>query len=254
MDPEVQESLADWLLSLGDDELILGQRDAEWCGHAPILEEDIAFANLALDELGHAAQYYTLLAELRGEDPLTYPDRLAFWREADAFRNLQLVELPRGDWAFSMLRQYLFDAAEGVRLDALMQCRYAPLAEAAAKIRNEELYHMRHTRAWVRRLAEGTEESKGRLQAALQQLWPYTAQLFAPPEGEDLLVQAGFAAPQSEQGAEWERRVVPYLREIGLQIPAEPGLQLDRSAHTPEFSLIVEEMQSTARLEPGAEW
>jgi len=254
MEPELVESLAAWLLSLGDDELILGQRDAEWCGYAPILEEDIAFANLALDELGHATQYYTIQAELLGEDPITHPDRLAFWRDASEFRNVQLVELPRGDWAFSMLRQYLFDEAEGVRLEALVESRYAPLAETAAKIRNEELYHLRHTRAWVRRLAEGTPESRSRLQAALEQLWLYTTQLFTPPDGEDLLVQAGFSTPQAVQAAAWEGRVVPFLREVGLRIPEEQGLPLSRSEHTPGFGQLLEEMQSTARLEPGAEW
>src|SRR5215471_16608308 len=141
-------ALPTYLLALADDELLLGHRDSEWTGHAPILEEDIAFANLAQDEIGHAALWYGLLRNLDGSDP----DRLIFFREPGAFRNAQLVELPKGDWAFSMLRQYLFDAAESVRLPLLAVSTHRPLAEAAAKIRPEELYHLRHTQAWIQRL------------------------------------------------------------------------------------------------------
>ena len=126
---------------LADDELILGQRDSEWTGHAPILEEDIAFSNIAQDELGHATIWYGLLSELTGEEP----NELVFFRDFDDFRNVTLVELPNGDWAFSMLRQYLFDAFEMVRLSQLLESLYRPVAEAAAKIRMEELYHYRHT-------------------------------------------------------------------------------------------------------------
>src|SRR5512144_1177706 len=116
------------LLALADDELILGHRNSEWAGHAPILEEDIAFANLALDELGHAQLWYTLHSEITGAEP----DRTVFFREGPAYRCLPLVELPRGDWAFSMLRQYLFDAAEDVRLPALAASADTRVAEIAA--------------------------------------------------------------------------------------------------------------------------
>src|SRR5512145_104879 len=116
MDEALHAAMRELLLALADDELVLGHRASEWCGHAPILEEDIAFANLALDELGHASLWYGLLAELRGQDPDSYPDLLIYWRPPQDFRCTQLIELPPGDWAFSMLRQYLFDAAESVRL------------------------------------------------------------------------------------------------------------------------------------------
>ena len=151
--------LNDYILSLADDELILGHRDSEWCGHAPILEEDIAFANLALDEIGHANLWYGLLAGILEQDPLTYPDQLVYFRRPNDYRNIQMVELPNGDWAFSMLRQYLLDAAELVRLNALAQSQFIPLAEVAAKILKEELYHHRHSSAWVRRLGLGTATS-----------------------------------------------------------------------------------------------
>ena len=133
--PDLAAPLADRLLALADDELILAHRNSEWAGHAPVLEEDIAFANLALDEMGHAAIWYGLREALTGESA----DRLIFFRDAGAYRNAQLVELPRGDWAFAMLRQYLFDAAESVRLPQLANSAYRPLAEAAAKIPTQGL-------------------------------------------------------------------------------------------------------------------
>jgi ring-1,2-phenylacetyl-CoA epoxidase subunit PaaC len=157
---------AAYLLALADDELILGHRDSEWTGHAPILEEDIAFANIAQDEIGHASLWYGLVQRLGGAEP----DRLVFFRPPSEYRNAPLVELPKGDWAFSMLRQYLFDAAEAQRLPLLAASAHRPLAEAAAKIRTEEIYHLRHTQAWIERLAQGTAESHGRTQAALDLL------------------------------------------------------------------------------------
>jgi len=116
---KTEDTLRELLIALGDDELVLGHRASEWCGQAPILEEDIAFANLALDEIGHANLWYRLLASLEGKDKERYPDQIVFWREAADIRNAQLVELPNGDWAFSILRHYLFDSAESERLKAL---------------------------------------------------------------------------------------------------------------------------------------
>lgn len=246
--------LEDYLLGLGDDELILGHRDSEWCGHAPILEEDIAFANLALDEIGHASLWYGLLAGLRGEDPDTYPDRLVYFRPASEFRNLQLVELPRGDWAFSILRQYLFDSLERARLEGLAGSDYTPLAEAAAKVRKEEVYHHRHSRAWVRRLGLGTAESRQRSQAALNELWPYTAQFFSAPPGEERLAAAGLAPTAGALRDAWEAEVLLLLGESGLSVPAAAARHASRQEHTPHLRLLVDELQSVAKLDPGAEW
>src|SRR5258708_18951852 len=175
-----EPGVAAYLLALADDELILGPRDSEWTGHAPILEEDIAFANIAQDEIGHASLWYGLAHGLGGAET----DRMVFFRSPGEYRNAPLVELPKGDWAFSMLRQYLFDAAEAERLPLLAASSHRPLAEAAAKIRTEEIYHLRHTRAWIERLAQGTNESRNRVQAALDLLWPYALQLFRPASCE----------------------------------------------------------------------
>jgi ring-1,2-phenylacetyl-CoA epoxidase subunit PaaC len=251
---DLVKPLSEYLLGLADDELILGHRNSEWCGHAPILEEDIAFANLALDEIGHAGLWYGLVAELEGQDPQSYPDRLVYFREAAGFRCIQMVELPKGDWAFSMLRQYLFDALEMARLNYLADSGYRPLGEIAAKIRKEEIYHKRHTQAWVRRLGLGTEQSQNRLQNALDQLWPYTRQPFLPISQEQALVEAGFVPELQKVQSLWEDDVIPFLKECNLAITETPRFELKRDEHSPHLKTMLIEMQSLARSEPEADW
>ncbi len=246
--------LAEYLLALGDDELLLGHRVSEWCGHAPILEEDIAFANIALDEIGHARLWYQLVAELRGEDPERYPDQLAFFRTANEFRALPLLQLPNGDWAFSLLRQYLFDAFEAQRLEGLARSEYAALAEAAAKIRTEELYHLRHSRAWIPRLGLGTEESHRRLQDALDALWPYAQGLGVPLDSEDELVEAGLVPATGELFTAWRAEVGKFLEEADLKLPdADPG-HGDRRQHTEHLAELLDDMQEVARFDAEAQW
>ena len=236
---------------MADDELILAHRNSEWTGHAPILEEDIAFSNIAQDELGHAGIFYHLLTDLTGEDP----DQLVFFRETADFRNVQMVELPKGDWAFSMVRQYLFDAFEMVRATELLNSSYQPLAEAIAKIRQEELYHYRHTSQWVRRLGLGTEESHGRTQAALNALWPYAYQLFALADGENELVTAGIVPDPQELRNRWEVVVIPHLKDAGLAIPIVESLPgYDLRQHSEHLSALLAELQSVARSDPEAVW
>ncbi len=252
MDDATRIALIERLLAMADDELILAHRNSEWAGHAPILEEDIAFANIALDEMGHAAIWYGLRGELTGEDA----DRLIFFRNAGHYRNVQLVELPRGDWAFSMTRQYLFDAAEDVLLGHLQDSAYRPLAEAAAKIATEERYHLRHTGLWLRRLGLGTAESHARAQAALDTLWPYARQLFAPLPGDAALIAAGIFPDLTLLRREWESVTQPFLAECNLTIPSEalPRRDVPRTEHTEHLMTLLAEMQSVARLDPAAEW
>ena len=257
MRADLQNSLRNYLLAMADDELVLGHRNSEWCGHAPILEEDIAFANIALDEIGHASIWYSLLAELIGEDIDKYPDQLVFFRDWQDFRNAQLVEMPRGDWAYSILRQYLFDALENKRLNKLAYSEYEPIAEAAAKIQSEEIYHHRHTSAWVKRLGLGTDESNRRLQKALDEIWPLTAQLFDPVEEDERLVSANYVPAAREVEEQWEQEVAAFLEECGLSIPARNNqgeTRLKRNQHTAQLRVLVTEMQSVARLDPEAQW
>jgi ring-1,2-phenylacetyl-CoA epoxidase subunit PaaC len=246
------QALAAQLLAMADDELILGHRGSEWTGHAPILEEDIAFSNIAQDEIGHANIWYTLLQDLTGD----VPDHLVFFRGPSEYRNVQMVELPRGDWAFSMLRQYLFDAAEAVRLARLVESHYRPLAEAAAKIRTEEIYHYRHTQAWITRLGLGTDESHQRLQTALNALWAFALQMFVPLPGEAELVEQAILPNAARVQAAWLDLVMAHLAAAGLLVPTDGIAKVvQRSEHSPHLAPLLEDMQMVARLEaPGAEW
>jgi len=250
-----KKALADYLIALADDELILGHRDSEWTGHAPILEEDIAFANIALDEIGHARLWYELAAAVLGADPARFPDQQVYFRPAAQFRCLQLVELPKGDWAFSMLRQYLFDAFEQHRLAGLVLGKHKPLADAAGRIRNEELYHLRHTRAWVPRLGLGTAESQARMQAALDELWPYAQALGAPLPGELDLLPASWVPGSSSLFDVWSREVREFLKEASLAVPEVQGdVESDRTVHSEYFPTLIADLQEVARLDPEAQW
>lgn len=250
-DPLFVEAVQMQVLAMADDELILAHRNSEWTGHGPILEEDIAFSNIAQDELGHATLWYRILQQLTGVDP----DRLAFFREAGEFRNVQMVELPKGDWAFSMLRQFLFDAYELIQLAGLATSSYKPIAETAAKIRQEEIYHLRHTQNWVKRLGLGTEESNRRMQSALDTLWPYAQQLFARTPGDALLLRQGvIQAPESLRNG-WLGAVLPVLEASGLVVPtsSEP-LATSRTVHSIHLESLLLEMQMVPRLFPDAGW
>lgn len=250
-----QTPLSEYLIALADDELILGHRDSEWTGHAPILEEDIAFANIALDEIGHARLWYELAADQLGADKSRYPDQAVYFRKAADFRCLQLIELPKGDWAFSMLRQYLFDAFEQHRLTGLIASKHKPLADVAARIRNEELYHLRHTRAWVPRLGQGTEESHRRMQAALDELWPYAQGLGAPLPGELELLGEAFVPGGSSLFDMWKEEVTKTLTEAGLRIPESvDNVQVDRTVHSEYFPALIADLQEVAQADPEAQW
>jgi ring-1,2-phenylacetyl-CoA epoxidase subunit PaaC len=250
MNSPPESALTEYLIGLGDDELILAHRDSEWAGHAPILEEDIAFANIALDEMGHAVAWYRLAGELQGQSPETYPDEMVFSRGVDEFRNIQMVELPNGDWAFSLMRQFLFDSLETVHLKALAESDWGPLSDTAAKIQPEELYHLRHTRAWVRRLGLGTEESNLRMQKALDELYPYSLQPFMVSREENSNI------PESEMlRRAWEEDIRPTLADSNLEIPtvADSPAQ-SREEHSSHLSELIVEMQMVAMTESEARW
>lgn len=246
------ELLANQVLAFADDSFILGHRNSEWAGHAPILEEDIGFTNLALDELGHAQLWYVLYQELTG----TEPDRMVYFRGVDGWRNTQFVELPKGDWAFSMLRQYLFDVYENVLLPHLMDSSDARVAEIAAKIRSEEIYHLRHTSNWVKRLGLGTDESHARMQRALDELWGPAQQLFVPLEGESELVAVKVVSEIGAVRGEWLERVSAHLVASGLVIPEIVGtVPSSRLQHTEHLNELLMDLQQVARLEQfGVEW
>lgn len=245
-------SLANKILSVADDSFILGHRNSEWAGHAPILEEDIAFANIALDELGHAQLWYELYQELTGAEP----DRVIFFRIAAEWRNTQLVELPKGDWAFSMTRQFLFNVYENVSLERLVHSSNPRVQEIATKIRTEEIYHLRHTSNWVKRLGLGTDESHARMQRALDELWTYALQLFVPLENERELIAENVVPDLGILRDAWQVKTVTHLSASGLQIPENidsvPNL---RAEHTEHLAELLQDLQQVARSEKfGVEW
>ncbi len=248
---ELREALIARLTAFADDELILAHRNSEWVGHAPILEEDIAIANVAQDELGHAMLLFDMVEALGGGSG----DKLAFFRNSAEFRNVQLVELPKGDWAFTILRQYLFDAYQFVLYAELVNSGYQPLADAAAKIRKEELYHLRHTHVWVERLGLGSAEANRRMQAALDQCWSLCAQLFAPLSTDEQLIEAGIVPDVSLLHAKWLQIVTPHLADAELTTPDATGTATShRHEHTEHLTALLADMQLVARADPDAVW
>lgn len=252
----MNSALAQFTLALADDELITGHRLSEWTGHAPILEEDIAFANLALDEIGHARLWLELAAKELGEDPEIFPDIQVFQRPAKDFRNLQIAELPNGDWAFSMLRQYLFDSFENIRLASLKASPQSGLAEIAAKIAVEEIYHLRHTQAWMKRLALGTDESAQRTQAALDTLWPYAAQFADPLPGENELVDKKLIESSEAIFNQWHSLQKEFLSsQCQLSLPdLQSSPSKSRGVHTDHLAPLIDEMQEVARADLEGRW
>jgi len=251
MPEPLREAVGNLLLAMADEEVLIGHRDSEWVGHAPILEADIAIASIAQDEIGHAILWYSLLQELGWPDP----DCMAYFRDPPEFRNATLVELPRGDWAFTVVRQFLFDFAEKVRLEALMGSAWTPLAEAAAKVRREETYHLMHSRAWIARLGDATEESHQRMQAALDLAWPHALGLFEPAPGEALRVAEGIQPPEAELRARWEAEVRPILEAASLVIPqAEPIYGGRAGRHTEHLASLLADFQLVARSGLGETW
>lgn len=249
-------ALFELLLRLGDDRLVLGHRLSEWCGHGPILEEDIALANVALDLLGQATMFLRLAGEVEGQG--RNEDALAYFREAVEFRNCQLVELPRGDFAFTIVRQFLFDVYAVVLLDALSASRHAELAAIAAKSLKEAKYHVRHSGEWMLKLGDGTDESHRRVQRALDDLWRFTGELFAADAIDREMQDAAIAPDLAALRERWETLVRDVVDRATLTLPLQaPVLSMrgGRSgAHTEALGHLLAEMQIVARSHPGAAW
>ena len=188
----ITNPLFEYLLRLGDDRLVLGHRVSEWCGHGPILEEDIALSNIALDLIGHASSLLALAGTVEGAG--RDADALAYFRDGVAFRNALIVELPNGDFGFTIVRQFLFDAYSVLLLDTLSRAADERIAAIAAKCLKEDKYHLRHSSEWVVRLGDGTAESHRRAQDALDALWRYTGELFDRDGVDDAVAALGIVA------------------------------------------------------------
>ncbi|HET7187945.1 MAG TPA: 1,2-phenylacetyl-CoA epoxidase subunit PaaC [Gemmatimonadaceae bacterium] len=250
-------ALVEYLLRLGDDRLVLGHRLSEWCGHGPILEEDIALANVALDLLGQATMLLRLAGEVEGQG--RNEDALAYFREAIEFRNCQLAELPNGDFAFTIARQFLFDVHAVVTLDALSSSTHAELAAIAAKSLKEAKYHVRHSGEWMLKLGDGTAESHRRVQTAVDELWRFTGELFAADDVDRAMQEAGIAPDLTPLRERWLSLVREVMDQATLTLPNDvprlPNARGGRTgAHTEYLGHLLAEMQIVARSHPGATW
>lgn len=241
-------------LRMGDSTLILGQRASEWCGHAPVLEEDIALANVALDLIGQTRLWLALAGEIegRGRDA----DALAFRRDSGAFRNLLLVERPNGDFGHTIMRQFLFDAWHLPMLRALARSSEPRVAAIAQKAEREVAYHLERSADLVIRLGDGTEESHARMQAALDALWPWTGEMFAGDEVDAALAGEGIAPDPADLRPAWDATVGEVLAEATLARPAGSFFHRGGRAgrHSEHLGHLLAEMQFLQRAYPGAEW
>jgi ring-1,2-phenylacetyl-CoA epoxidase subunit PaaC len=243
-----------YALRRADDALVLGHRLSEWCGRGPAPEEDMALANIGLDLLGQARSLYAYAAEVEaaGNDE----DGYAYFREAPQYRNLLLAELPNGDFARTILRQFLYAAFADSYWRAMMRSTDPVLAAVAAKSEKETAYHLRHTAEWVIRLGDGTAESHRRIAQALDELWPYTGEMFEADAAERELIDSGAVLDPAAFRAEWERTVADILSQATLAMPAAGWMQKGgrTGRHSEHLGHLLAEMQSVARAHPGATW
>jgi ring-1,2-phenylacetyl-CoA epoxidase subunit PaaC len=247
--PQVQ-----YLLRIGDTALILAQRTAEWTGHAPVLEEDIALANIGLDLLGQARAMLTRAGEIEGAGH--DEDQLAFLREERDYRNVTLVELPRGDFAVTVMRNTMMATFFKLLWGRLVESSDSEVAAIAAKAIKEARYHQQHSADWLVRLGQGTEESLARVTKALNDLWPYASELFADDKIDEAAAQSGLGPRWSELKDAWFAEMGELLAEAGLAMPAStPFISTGKSGvHSEHMGYILAEMQYLQRAYPGGVW
>ena len=245
----MDNSLVKFSLHLADNALILAQRNAEWCGHGPILEQDIAITNISLDLLGQSRNFYKYAATLIGNDATE--DSLAYLRTEREFKNLLLVEQPNGDWGQTILRQYLFSQFQYLLFTQLQNNKDEQLAAITTKALKEIKYHVRWSSEWVVRLGDGTEESHSRMTKAVDEMWRYTGEMFMPADYE---LEAGFDVSVLKD--EWLKKVSTVLEEATLPVPEKTFMQTGgkTGTHTEHLGFILTDLQYLQRAYPGAEW
>jgi ring-1,2-phenylacetyl-CoA epoxidase subunit PaaC len=241
-------------LRRADDALILGHRLSEWCGHAPMLEEDMALANMGLDLLGQARELYSYAAKVEGKG--NDEDKFAYLRDVRQYRNLLLVEQPNGDFAQTMVRQLFYAAFADLYWRAMMKSSDPALAAIAAKSEKESAYHLRHSSEWIVRLGDGTEESHARAQGAIDNLWAFTGEMFGVDDSERGLIDAGVAIDPTALQPHWLKTVSDVVSEATLSLPTNNWMQQGgRSGrHSEHLGHLLSELQSMQRTFPGATW
>ena len=245
---------AQYLLRIGDTCLVLGQRLGEWCGHAPVLEEDIAMANIALDLIGQARAVLTRAGALDGQSH--DEDQLAFLRVERDYLNLTMVELPRGDFAFSVLRNTLVATWLKLLWERLAASSDSEVAAIAGKALKEARYHQQHSGDWVVRLGDGTPESMRRMQAALGELWRYVPEMFDTDATDEAASATGLGPLWSELEAQWQEEMALILGEACLAVPAPSAFRSEgkRGRHSEHMGYILADMQYLQRSFPGGAW
>ena len=245
----------EYLLRLGDNALILGHRLSEWCGHGPILEQDIAMTNIALDQVGQARSLLQYAGQVEGKGRTE--DQLAYLRDVGDYRNVLLVEQPNGDFAHTITRQFLFDAFNYFQFEALKQSSDEHLRAIAAKSFKEIAYHLRYSSEWMIRLGDGTGESHERMQAALEDLWMFSGELTEVTEVDELMLETGVAPDLRSIKKLYDEKIAAIIQEATLVLPADTWMQSGGKTgqmHSEHLGFILAELQFVQRAYPGMEW
>jgi len=250
----MKQILIDYTLHLADNSLILGQRNAEWCGHGPVLEQDIAITNISLDLIGQARNFYQYAASLIGNDATE--DSLAYLRKEEEFKNCLLVEQPKSDWAQTILRQFFFSQYQYLLFQKMQNSKDGQLAAIAEKSLKEVTYHLRWSSEWVIRLGDATEESHNRILKAIDELWQYTGELFETSSYELQVANDGTGIDASKLKEQWMTKVKEIFSEATLTIPGKTLMQTGgkEGNHTEHLASIFTELQYMQKTYPGCEW
>ncbi len=250
----IPQAHLNYILQLGDNALILGHRLSEWCGHGPVLEQDIAMTNIALDLVGQARSLLQYAAQLEGKGRTE--DDLAYLRDVWDFKNVLLVEQPNGDFAYTIARQFLFDVFNYFLHEQLQQSKDETLAAIAAKSLKEITYHLRWSSEWMIRLGDGTEESHEKIQTALNDTWMYTGELFNMNETDQLMLEEGIGVNLTHLENPYRQKVAAILNMATLQVPPKGWMQSGgkEGKHSEHLGFILAEMQFLQRAYPGAKW
>ncbi|MGC1242136.1 MAG: 1,2-phenylacetyl-CoA epoxidase subunit PaaC [Chryseosolibacter sp.] len=242
------------LYKIADDQLILGHRNSEWTGMGPLLEEDIAFSSMAQDKIGQSLALYTILQQL-GEQA---PDTVAFMREAKEFRNCIFVELPNGEYDFSLIRHFLYDTGLALRFEMLTTSSFQPVAELSAKIRGELKYHTLHANTWIKQLGSATPESIRRLQTSLEYALPYAMGMFEASPFESQLMAEGIFEGEKILQQRWKEKIESILSQTQLNLPAwetvQPVTGGRSGKHSEHLQPLLDEMSEVFKIDPSAEW
>lgn len=252
---ENKELLFDYILHLADNSMIIGQRNSEWCGHGPVLEQDIALTNIALDLIGEARSLYQYAAEVKGDGATE--DSIPFLRDVLQYRNILLVEQPNTDWAYTIVRQFFFDVYHYHLNARLMEKSSDPrIREIAAKTIKESAYHLKWSSEWVIRLGDGTDISKSRMQEAVNDLWEYTGEMFLESDTEKQAAAAGFGISPKQLEGIWKDKVDEILKEATLSKPENDFAQKGGKTgyHSEYLGYILAEMQFMQRAYPNQVW